>query len=145
MNNNSKIVAMTAALIGISLCLVLTISSENVSAFSGSGSGTPSDPYQIGDVTQLQEISNELSAHYILVNDIDASETWEDGFDPIGGVDSAFTGTFDGNGYVIENLYIRSDNSYVGLFGATGSGAIIEDVGLENVDVAGDTHVGGLV
>ena len=49
-------------------------------AFSGNGAGTETDPYQITNIEQLQEMNDELDAHYILMNDIDASDTWEDCF-----------------------------------------------------------------
>ena len=45
------------------------------------GSGTLGDPYIIQDVTDLQNMNLDLAAHYVLGNDIDASETltWNDG------------------------------------------------------------------
>ncbi|MFW6142548.1 MAG: hypothetical protein ACOC53_08340, partial [Candidatus Saliniplasma sp.] len=48
--------------------------------FAG-GSGTESDPYQISNVTELQNMSDDLTAHYELISDIDASETenWNGG------------------------------------------------------------------
>lgn len=52
---------------------------------------------------------------------IDAADTyWNDGegWQPIGTYADAFHGIFEGNGYVIRNLYIdRPDSEYVGLFG----------------------------
>jgi hypothetical protein len=91
-----------------------------------------------------------LTADYYLANDIDCSCTsgWNGGagFEPIGNYSNEFTGTFDGKGYKITNLYInRSTTDYVGLFGFTGSGSEIKDVGLEEVNVSGDLYVGGLV
>jgi len=46
-----------------------------------SGSGTEDDPYLIENVYQLQDMKENLSAHYKLVTDIDATETegWNDG------------------------------------------------------------------
>ncbi len=57
--------------------------------FAG-GSGTGEDPYQIETVEQLQAIADmvNLDKHFILIADIDASETenWDNGkgFNPIG-------------------------------------------------------------
>lgn len=48
-------------------------SSMATAAFSGAGSGTADDPYEISTCTELQEMENNLSAHYELVNDIDCS------------------------------------------------------------------------
>ncbi|MFW3145321.1 MAG: hypothetical protein ACMUIE_00735, partial [Thermoplasmatota archaeon] len=65
----------------------LSISTDVSASFAG-GSGTLSDPYQISNVTQLQNMSSDLNAHYILINNINASDTinWNGGlgFDPIG-------------------------------------------------------------
>jgi|GEM_PF-1772882 len=142
----------------LGIILILLISSflifipkiEAQNRFSGSGSGTPWDPYVITNVKQLQEMKYELKAHYILGNDIDASETknWNNGqgFEPIGDKDNPFTGSFDGRGHKIYNLYINTTRSYVGLFGYVGKQGIIKNVGLEKVEISskgGD--VGGLI
>jgi tRNA A-37 threonylcarbamoyl transferase component Bud32 len=142
----------------LGIILILLISSflifipkiEAQNRFSGSGSGTPSDPYVITNVKQLQEMKYDLKAHYVLGNDIDASETknWNNGqgFEPIGDKDNPFTGSFDGRGYKIYNLYINTTRDYVGLFGYVGKEGIIKNVGLENVKISstgGD--VGGLI
>jgi hypothetical protein len=132
------------------LVTVFAVVPGNVSAQFAGGSGTLEDPYQISDVYQLQDIDTDLNAHYILVNDIDASDTstWNfgAGFDPIGdGYPNPFTGTFNGNGYTIDGLYIyRPGVSYVGLFSFIQS-ATIQNVVLENIDVTGNNNVGGLV
>jgi len=115
-------------------------------AFSGSGSGTAGDPHVITNVDQLQEVNDDLDAYYVLGNDIDASATsgWADGFDTIGDSVSPFTGHFDGQGYVIYDLYInRPSEDHVGLFGFVGSGGEITRVGLINVDITGDEILGG--
>jgi len=123
--------------------------------FSG-GSGTPEDPYQITNVDELQAMKDDLSASYILMNDIDASDTvnWNEGagFEPIGYVDEEnwveypFTGSLDGRGYKIENLFInRPTTNYVGLFGYIAGEGEVKNVILEYVDVSGNYDVGGLV
>jgi len=76
----------------------------------------------ITNCTELQSINNDLSGDYYLANDIDCSE--HKNFDPIGLLDKPFTGTFDGKGYKITNLYInRPETNYIGLFGIIASGA----------------------
>ncbi len=113
-------------------------------AFSGTGSGTSEDPYIITDVQQLQEMKDDLSAHYALGNDIDASDTvnWTDehhkGFIPVGETFVPFAGSFDGRGHVIDGLYSDRTGS-VGLFGRIDN-ALVQRVGLENVEIknAGD-------
>jgi uncharacterized membrane protein len=148
----SAMLVITAA---VSLAMLfVSVTAPATTAFSG-GSGTPEDPYKITNVGQLQEMKNNLSASYILMDNINASATitWNDngtggyyGFEPIGVEANQFAGSFDGKGYKIENLYInRPDLPYIGLFGYVGSGGVVEDVGIENVNVVGGDFVGGLV
>ena len=48
--------------------------------FSGSGSGTEESPYIITTASQLDEIRNELTAHYRLGNDINlGTAPWNSG------------------------------------------------------------------
>ncbi|GIP26320.1 hypothetical protein J23TS9_14500 [Paenibacillus sp. J23TS9] len=117
------------------------------------GSGTEVDPYIIMKLEQLNLVSNDLSAHYKLGADIDASETasWNngDGFIPIGsdGNDSSpFTGVFDGQGHIISGLTInRPSSGFIGLFGTVGSGGVVRNVGSEGSSITGQLYVGGLV
>ena len=149
MNRNFGACFIVAAVLVFS---IVTISGfPVVYAFSGAGSGTEFDPYVITTVAQLQEMNNELDAWYVLGNDIDASETsgWNSGqgFNPIGEGGNPFTGHFDGQGYIIRNLYINRPLEYqVGLFGSfgeSGFSADVQRVGLVDVDITGDKYVGG--
>ena len=73
------------------------------------------------------------------------------GWQPVGDSANAFNAIFDGNGYVIRNLAIRSELTYIGLFGVTAANAVIRNVGLVNnlSDYTGSSsftvNVGGLV
>ena len=69
------------------------------------------------------------------------------GWQPIGDFSSAFTARFHGNGYTILHLFINSSGaSVVGLFGYTGKGAEISNLGLLNLDITGSSSdIGGLV
>ncbi len=71
----------------------------------------------------------------------------ESGWRGIGhSLEQPFTAIFDGNGHVIRNVYLRENSSFNGLFGSTGSSAVIRNVGVENALMsAGGAHVGGLV
>jgi hypothetical protein len=93
-------------------------------------------------------MQEEISANYSVVNDIDASGTvnWNNGqgFDPIGGSNVRFTGSFDGQNHTISNLSINRLD-YVGLFGRIDSSAEVENVGVINVNMTGVEEVGGLV
>ncbi|MFO7992282.1 MAG: GLUG motif-containing protein [Thermoplasmata archaeon] len=122
---------------------------SSISSFSG-GNGTEGNPYLISNVTQLQNMTANVTAHYELANDIDASNTTEwnggAGFKPVGNNTEYFTGSFDGQNYTITDLYInRSSVNYVGLFGYTDAGAEVSDVGLVDANITGSSSVGGLV
>ncbi|MFW6305140.1 MAG: GLUG motif-containing protein, partial [Candidatus Saliniplasma sp.] len=119
--------------------------------FSG-GSGTEVDPYQISNWTHLNATRGDLGANYTLINDLDETtdgyETYVNtagGFEPIGDWSDRFTGSFDGNNYTISGLYInRSGEEYVGLFGQTGTGALVKNIGLVGNDITGGDFTGSL-
>ena len=121
------------------------------SAVTYNGDGTEANPYEVGNVDQLQCIEEQnLDANYVQVSDIDASGTsaWNggDGFDPIGVDSDGFTGTFDGADHTVSGLYIdRGSTEEVGLFGFVGTAGRVENAGLENVDITGDLIVGSLI
>ena len=98
---------------------------------------------------ELQAMENDLNGKYILMNDIDlAGYDWEAVGTWTGSTVSstAFTGELNGNGYVIKNLTINKPNeSSQGLFGIIDYGSTISNLGLTNVNITGDLHVGALV
>ncbi len=106
------------------------------------GTGTEQDPYIITTKEKLNNIRNDLSAHYKLGNDIDLEGMeWE----PIGTNSLAFTGSLDGNGYAISNLTINKLTSdYVGLFGYVNN-SIIKNLEVKNVNITGKSYVGGII
>jgi len=128
----------------------------NFILFAG-GSGTAEDPYQIADWYHLDNIRNYLSSYFIVINDLDlssigytelASETANEGkgWEPIGTLLYPFTGSLNGQGYEIRDLFIdRPDESDVGLFGVVDEVGVIENVGVVNSNVTGYDDVGGLV
>ncbi|ELY27098.1 hypothetical protein C500_14710 [Natrialba magadii ATCC 43099] len=121
------------------------------------GNGTADDPFHVTNVTELQAMEANLSAHYKLVSPIDASETadWNDGdgFDPIGACDfnatideceeTPFEGSFDGGLYPIADLTIdRENESEVGLFGYVFPDGEVVDIKLRDARVTGNVEVG---
>ena len=116
-----------------------------------------SENLEIWDWYDLNAIRDNLSGSYILMNDLGsttagyeelASDTANGGkgWEPIGTSDDQFTGSFDGQGYEIEDLFIdRPEEDYVGLFGYVGRGGAVQNVGVVNATVAGNGYVGGLV
>ena len=119
-----------------------------VYSFSG-GDGSLSNPYNISNCTQLQNISSSLDANYQLISDIDcniAPYNVSSGFNPIGTSANPFTGDLNGNGYVISQLYInRGGQNYVGLFGRISSGAVVSNFSILNAQVIGNDRTGILI
>lgn len=72
---------------------------------------------------------NALSYNFILKNDIDASGLVDaDGkstYNTIGRGNTAFTGTFDGDGHTIVGLQAKG-----GIFGKLGSGAVVKNINI---------------
>ncbi|MEP6908774.1 MAG: YDG domain-containing protein, partial [Pseudoxanthomonas sp.] len=67
------------------------------------------------------------------------------GFTPVGTAGTAFTGTFSGASHVISNLAInRPGLDNTGLFGMTGTGASISDLGLAGGSISGNNNVGAI-
>ncbi|AEF86450.1 glug [Treponema primitia ZAS-2] len=68
-------------------------------------------------------------------------EQWDAvGFD----YDNSFTGTFDGGGKAIRNLYINKSSSVQGLFGWVGEGGTVQNVRIASGSVTSDLFVGGV-
>ncbi len=66
------------------------------------------------------------------------------GWSPIGSFLTPFTGTIDGSGHIIYNIYIkRPDQDYIGLLAC--SAGNIFDLGLSQGNIYGDSHIGGLM
>lgn len=138
----------------LGVLLSVAFSSSLVFAYTGPGSGTAEDPYQIWTADQLHEMSDDSAywdKHFILSADIDLSAYTGMSFNIIGNETTAFTGVFDGNGHVISNLTVDTEYTaidYIGLFGRVkGYDAVIKNLGVKNVNInTGPTslYVGGL-
>ena len=134
--------------------------------FSGSTRPLLSMEYgtTINNPHQLQLIglnSTTLSASYTVTQDINLSaltnpsDIWGDsatGFVPIGtdpsannGTGVAFSGTFNGQGHVINDLSIaKAGAHWVGLFGEVAAAGTVENVGMTDVNVSAASDVGAL-
>jgi len=86
---------------------------------------------------QLRDIVNNKAGSYRLTADITLTSAWT----PVAG----FTGTFNGNGFVIKGLNVNTPTTNsVGLF-ATTTDATITKLGIENANLVGNADVGGIV
>ncbi|NLH18272.1 MAG: hypothetical protein GX455_16990 [Phycisphaerae bacterium] len=106
-----------------------------VPKYSG-GDGSAANPYKISAVADWELLTNtpaDWSKNFILVNDIDLGG---DSLPLVGTGTTPFTGTFEGNNYVFSN---KSS----GLFGILGSGGMIRNLGMENIQVVGGGPMAG--
>lgn len=125
------------------------------------GSGSSADPFIIRTTDQMKafaasqtEGKDYTGCTVRLDADLDISgEDWE----PVGGSEYPFSGTFDGAGHTITGLtegtrdaprQLDRDNIYIGLFGVLDAGSAVKDLALKDVaiytDYAQTSYVGGL-
>ncbi|MCX6753393.1 MAG: peptidoglycan-binding protein [Candidatus Nomurabacteria bacterium] len=106
------------------------------------GAGSAGSPYEITSCQELQNINTNLSAYYILKNDIDCSNF---NFSSIGLDTPGFTGNFNGEDFAIDRLNIfEPSKSNVGLFSVLGDTAVVKNVLLTRENIIGSENVGGL-
>ena len=107
-------------------------------AITMSGSGTEEKPYIVTTGKQLTEIQLDPTAYFQLDRSIDLTEVCNDsdgtGWTPI----TNFSGTLDGNGFMIRNLFINRNKDNQALF-ATTRGATIMNFGLIDVNITGNS------
>ena len=112
----------------------------------GGGEGKSDDPYRICTPAHLNEIqgtTNALNGTFVLARNLDMAQIND--FNIIGDSATPFNGTFDGRGFRIRNLKIeRPEQDFVGIFGALGEGAVIENIILEAIEIRGNDFVGSL-
>lgn len=102
--------------------------------------------YQIGTAdelfwfaSQVNGGSSEIDA--VLTGDIDLeNRDWT----AIGNYDNPYSGTFDGQGYVISNLYIQAAASYQGLFGCLGEEGVVRKVRVSGSVTSNRTFMAGI-
>ena len=102
---------------------------------SSGGSYSISTAEELAKLSEMTNSGKIQGGNFYLADNIDLSgyQTGE-GWTPIGTSANPFKGTFDGNGYVISNLYINTTASTtnVGLFGVCNT---LKNVGVENAYV----------
>lgn len=109
------------------------------------------------ELSAINTDETSLAQDYILKNDLNSSSEGYDtyasssanegaGWLPIGNTTTKFTGSFDGGGFTISDLYIDRSTSYVGLFGYTDyTTCVISDLKLVDVNITGQGYVGALI
>jgi hypothetical protein len=111
---------------------------------------------EISSWEDLHNMRNDLTGDYILTTNLDADSpgyatyagntaNGNVGWIPVGISGTPFTGSFNGGGYEIADLFINTTEGNVGLFGEVSS-ASISDISLSNVDITtSGQYTGGLV
>lgn len=142
-----------------------------ISSYFESGSGAENDPYVISNAYHFYNMSWLINlgkipadSHFELkegigeidiAGQLDGTMGRSGAIPPIGTSSQPFTGSFNGNGVVIKNLWVSTDptdwyeqpgqytsydlGSDVGLFGSVGYGANITNFYLENIEVTTTT------
>ncbi len=142
---------------------LLFISGYSLKAQTGttpSGTGTSGDPYLIASLLDLKWIADQVNAGTITFSgeyfkqtaNIDASATSEASWNSGAGwiaigaeANGIFSGSYDGQGFVISNLYINNPSgTFYGLFGYCMNNATIKNLGVTNVSITAGDEVGGL-
>jgi len=105
---------------------------------------------EISNIEEFQAIENDSSGDYVIINDIDANDTfnWNSGlgFSPMFNTSNPFNGTVDGQGYCIDGLYINNTESwYRAPFNYTGSISILKNINFTNLNITSGNYVGGVV
>lgn len=116
-----------------------------LSVYTGGGTGSESDPYQINTADDLNGLRfiTEPNIFAKLSADINLSNySTSSGWAPING----FNGHLDGNGYKISHLTInRPNENKLGLFGTANTTTVLTNIVLDDVFIHGQSDVGGLV
>lgn len=118
---------------------VATPTNYTVTELDGQTTKTADNYMLVRNLNELKNIKNNTAANYMLADDINKDASTEIAFKPIEG----YSGNFDGMFYTINNLKINTDGddntgtAGQGIFASTSGNAVIENVGLVNVDVNG--------
>lgn len=131
------------------IALLLLVISPKIAfitrAFTGDGTGTLADPYQITSCAGLQEIRDDLTANYIIMNDINCTGVdWV----PIGSnPGDTLTGVLDGDGHTVSNISMvtSSGGNFAGFFGSI-DGGTVKNLSISNIQISAPNYsmVGGL-
>ena len=141
---------------------ILLVTIALITTMEGCIFGPSSQGIEIRTWYDLEAIRDDSSGDYILMNDLDsttagydelASPTANDGkgWHPLNGPglegdNPPFTGTFNGQGYEIRDLFIDlPETGYVGLFSIVGEEGHILNIGMVNADVTSTAYIGALV
>ncbi len=153
------VILLVGSVFGVALASEYEVETENQETLTDQGVAEE-NPTEIHDWYDLNDVRDDLNGDYVLMNNLDEdTEGYNElagtdandgrGWEPIGEWWNPFNGSFDGNGYRIEELYIeRPEETSVGLFAQVGwddFNATVKNLNLVDIEVTGSSNVGGLV
>lgn len=106
------------------------------------GAGTQADPLMILSAAGMEKLAELAGSGQAVYAQLQADVTLPEGFAPIGSISAPFSGSFDGNGHVIDGLDSTASLAG-GLFGWTRD-AVITDFTIKG-KVTGSNYAGGVV
>ena len=124
------------------------------------GNGTQDDPYKISNAAQLYKMVSEngkndgaAPLYFILTNDIyinDVSvEDWQDEMPTpwytTEGTDYYFNDYFEGAGFTVYGLYVKSTTTRAGLFPQLSDGAVVCNLRISDAVISGKSGRSGAV
>ena len=145
--------------------MLLVMMLTATTAWAWDGSGTQADPYQIKNTGDLDQLATDVNAgttyegtYFKVMNDIAYSyssdwndtESTENNYTAIGGMQKSFKGHFDGAEHTVSGIRIYksgtgSGDNCQGLFGHVGSGAEVKNIILADARVTGYRMTGGIM
>ena len=137
--------------VAMSIFMVMTMLPSMIFAeYDLKGNGTESEPYLIESYDDLLEFARlvndgQANQHAKLANNIYAQESEEESkkWTPIGVLNNAYKGIFDGKGNTIMGLCVKS-NDIAGLFREISADAVVKNVKLQDSCIEG-CDAGGVV
>ena len=99
----------------------------------------------LNDFVALSKLVNFKGVTVKLAENIDAENDEDNQWTPISAYDLQFAGTFDGQGHKISNVYISSEEDYIGLFAAVAPEAVIKHFTLENSSISSTKRFVGAI
>ena len=141
--------------IGVLLCMLLCVGALPTVALAApaTGDGSEGNPYCISTAEELKAFRDDVNRgesyegkHIILTGDINLDGNEASQWTPIGTASNkAFKGEFNGNGHIIEGLYMNGKVYQAGLFGYVSAGAKVENLSVSGTVTSTNQCVGGIV
>lgn len=89
--------------------------------------------------------SASWSKAFKLYADVDFTGTTLATFTSVGNSTTAFTGSLDGNGFMLKNLSVTGTTEELAIFGKTNSAVTIQNLTLQNISLTSDARMAGLI